>query len=107
MPQSPYCARAAAAGRWAGWAPARTGAVPASRRAAARRSLRLCMRRTFFGERKREGAGFWPGPFVGLPDVDAVGGRQIEPVAGPHVEGAVPGVDVADDAVHPPLRRAV
>src|SRR5205085_11645746 len=60
-----------------------------------------------WGSGDRKGPGFWPRPFVRLPDVDAVGGRQIAPVAGPPVEGAVPGVDIADDAVHAPLRRAV
>src|SRR5207253_8982989 len=42
-----------------------------------------------------------------LPDVHALLRRQIEPVAGLDVEGAVPGVDVADDAVDPVHARAV
>src|SRR6478672_11436217 len=39
--------------------------------------------------------------------MDALLGRQVELVAGLHVERLVPGVNVADDAVHAILARAV
>src|SRR5438552_382107 len=42
-----------------------------------------------------------------LPDVHPLLGRQIELVAGLHVERLIPGVDVPHDAVHPILARAV
>src|SRR6185369_2757463 len=42
-----------------------------------------------------------------LPDVDPLLGRQIEFVAGLHVERFVPGVDVPDDAVDPIFVGAV
>src|ERR1700733_5577698 len=41
------------------------------------------------------------------PDVDALGGREVELVSGLHIEGLVPSVDVADHAVHAEFRRAV
>src|SRR5205085_11752570 len=42
-----------------------------------------------------------------LPDMDSLIGRQVQLVARLYVERLVPGVDIADDAVHPIFRRAV
>src|SRR4051794_26700805 len=39
--------------------------------------------------------------------MDPLLGRQVQLVAGLYVESLVPGVDIADDAVHPIFRRAV
>src|SRR5437868_428385 len=41
------------------------------------------------------------------PDVDAILGSDVEPVAGPDAKGSVPCVDVADDSIDTVLPRRV